>query len=110
MKNCLSAYTAAGSYPPYLNVSRDGDDIVVTVRAAPTERKGIHVCSHEPGPGRCTPGGPTCNNYCNMAPDKGPMADQALPCDHIDVGATTEMRLPVDAFRTLLGEIQAGLE
>jgi hypothetical protein len=33
----LAAYTApAGSFPPYFNATRDGDDVVVTVRAAPT--------------------------------------------------------------------------
>lgn len=35
---CLYAYTApGGSFPPYLNMSFDGNTVIVTVRSAPEE-------------------------------------------------------------------------
>lgn len=106
----LAAYTEPGGfYPPYFNATRDGDEVVVTVRAPGVERKGVYVCMHAPGPGNCTPGGPTCNNYCNMAPQKGPMQDHPLPCTHHDCGVTASMRIPVAEFRRMLAEMEGGL-
>lgn len=43
---------------------------------------GIYVCGHardKGQPGRCTPGDDRCNNYCNLAPQKGPV--QAAPAE-----------------------------
>ena len=100
------AYTPATGYrhyPPYFNVTRDGDEAVITVRASEAIREGVYVCAHkrDAGPGRCVAGGPTCNNYCNMAPEKGPMADHPLPCTHADTGASVSMRMPWEAFVAL---------
>lgn len=100
----LMAWTApTGSYPAYFNATREGDEIVVTVRAAPRVYEGIHVCAHarDAGPGRCVAGGPTCNNYCNMAPQKGPMQDSPLPCSHTDEGEIVSIRIPAADFESL---------
>lgn len=97
----LFAWTAPGAnYPAYFNASRYGDEIVLTMREAPTVREGVYVCAHarDAGPGRCVAGGPTCNNYCNMAPDKGPMQDRPLPCTHTDEGKIVTIRLPLSAW------------
>ena len=104
MSALIGAYTAiSGSYPEYINVSRDGDDVVVTIREAPTVHDGVYVCAHKPGPGACTAGGPTCNNYCNMAPEKGPMVDHPLPCTHTICGKDAKIRLPIAEWRAIVG-------
>jgi hypothetical protein len=61
VKDNLFAYTAAsGSYPGYVSVNRlENGDVEVSVRSAPRERQGVYVCSHQPGPGNCTAGGPS---------------------------------------------------
>lgn len=103
MKTCIAAWTApSGPLPPYFNLTLDGEEVVITVRSAGTSREGVYVCSHRPGLGRCTAGGPTCNNYCNMAPAKGPMQKHPLPCTHHDVGPTAAMRMDASTLRQLL--------
>jgi len=95
---CLAAFTAfGGTYPPYINFSLDGDDVVVTIREAETQIEGVRVCGRT-----CHPGGAHCNNYCNMHPDKSiPMADS--PLDHCfpREGKSAQMRMPVGAFWVL---------
>ena len=111
MREMLAAFTAAGSsYPEYLNFSRDGDDVIVTARATPTVRDGVYVCAHarDAGPGRCVAGGPTCNNYCNMAPEKGLMADRPLSCTHVSEGATVSVRIPEADFASILASLESG--
>lgn len=102
MTDNLFAYTAPGSsYPGFVSINREQNgDVTVTVRAAPTVRQGVYVCAHakDAGPGRCVAGGPTCNNYCNMAPEKGPMQDSPLPCEHIDAGATVSFTVPKEQW------------
>lgn len=92
MRENLFAYTAPGiEMPGYVSINREENgDVSVTVRAEPRVRDGVYVCAHakDAGPGRCVAGGPTCNNYCNMAPEKGPMQDHPLPCRHVDAGAS----------------------
>lgn len=94
----LFAYTApGGSMPGYVSINRLASrDVEVTVRAAPIIRQGVYVCAHtrDAGPGRCTAGGPTCNNYCNMAPEKGAMQDHPLPCTHVDAGTQASFIVP----------------
>jgi hypothetical protein len=102
----LMAWTKPeGSYPEYFNATREGDDFVITVRAAPTRRDGVYVCSHarDAGPGRCVAGGPTCNNYCNLAPEKGPMQRAPLPFAHVTEGATVRIRIPFAEFSKMFG-------
>ncbi len=92
------AFTAlSGSYPGYVSINRNSDgDISVTVREAPKVFDGVHVCANpsDAGPGRCTPGGPTCNNYCNMAPQKGAMQDRPLPATHTTEGKSATFIVP----------------
>lgn len=86
----------SGSYPPYFNATQTTDGfVVVSVRSEPKVRDGSHVCSFQPGPGRCTAGGPTCNNYCNMHPDKTlKMQDHPMPCQQISEGSYATIRIP----------------
>ena len=104
MNKTIAAWTAPdGSYPPYFNATRDGDEVVVTVRDAPTAKEGVYVCANprDAGPGRCVAGGATCNNYCNMAPEKGPMQDKPLPCTHVVEGKSASVRLPPAVWQQL---------
>lgn len=98
----IFAYTAPeGSYPGYVSINRlDNGDIEVTVRAAPTIRDGVHICANlrDEGPGRCVVSGPTCNNYCNMAPEKGPMQPHPMPFKHVIEGAQASLVIPADQW------------
>lgn len=108
MKNLSTAWTAPeGSYPPYFNATQDGEEVLITVRAAPTQFDGVYVCANpgDGGPGRCVAGGPTCNNYCNMAPEKGPMADAPLPCTHIKEGVSASVRMPLAVWVHLVAQM-----
>ena len=87
-------------YPPYVNFTVDGADIVVTVRGPATEVDGIAVCGRN-----CRPGDALCNNYCNKAPEKGPMADHPAPMKHHDCGTTSAMRIPRSEFAALVGRL-----
>ncbi|API58849.1 hypothetical protein BSL82_05610 [Tardibacter chloracetimidivorans] len=87
----LFAYTAPGAdYPGYVSINRNAaGDVEVTVRSAPTEVDGIRICGQT-----CRPGGDFCNNYCNLAPEKGPMADRALPHTFVREGITSSFTIP----------------
>lgn len=106
MRDNLFAYTPATSigYPPYVSINRlENGDVEVTVRAAPTEYDGVYVCGFndkdDHDPGRCVPGGPTCNNYCNMAPQKGPMQAHPKRCHHVKEGATVSYVVPAAEWK-----------
>lgn len=84
MSKLVTAFTKTDAiYPGYINVTRRDDGIVLTVRGDPlVSENGSFVCGYERDKGdvgRCTPGDANCNNYCNMAPSKGPMADAPKP-------------------------------
>ena len=102
----IFAYTAPeGTYPGYVSINRlESGDVEVTVRAAPTIRDGVHICAYpsDAGPGRCVVGGPTCNNYCNMAPEKGPMAAHPMPCKHVEEGAQASFVIPAEHWHGIL--------
>lgn len=103
----IAAYTTlAPIYPGYVNVSREDDGaVVIRVRGDPTIRDGAYICGYAPDKGkhgRCTPGDEYCNNYCNMAPQKGPMQDAPLPCTQVIEGATTAVRLTSAEWANLL--------
>lgn len=113
MKTCIAAFTALGSiYPGYINVSRDDDGtIIISMRGDPTVRDGRYVCGHASDkgrPGRCTPGDEHCNNYCNLAPEKGPMTDSPAPCVQTFEGATVGLRLAAGEWAALLAELAKG--
>jgi hypothetical protein len=101
----LFAYTDMSpvSYPGYVSVNRvENGDVEVTVRSAPTVRNGAYVCCHEEKPGNCQPGSPNCNNYCNMAPEKGPMQDHPLPCTQVEPGAIASFVVPAAEWERLV--------
>ena len=110
MAKCLAAYTKPGaSYPGYVNISREDDGTVsLFVRGDPTITDGAYVCGYAPRakgqPGRCTPGDDRCNNYCNMAPGKGPMQDSPAPCVQTFEGQGARLSLSEAEFRALLAE------
>lgn len=104
MNRNLLAYTAPGSqYPGYVSINRTPEgDIAVTVREAPTVRDGSYVCgfaADKGKPGRCTKGDDRCNNYCNMAPEKGPMQDHPLPCTQVFEGRSVTFTVPASEWR-----------
>lgn len=87
------------SYPGFVSINKDDDgNVVVTVREKPTVREGAYVCvpKKNAGPGRCVPGDANCNNYCNMAPEKGAMQDEPNPCTHIDEGRQVSIVVPAE--------------
>lgn len=97
----LFAYTAPGSlYPGYVSINRDENgNVRVTVRAEPKVRDGSYICGfkHQKGEaGRCTPGDERCNNYCNMAPEKGRMQDHPAPCTQTTEGETVTYTVPAE--------------
>lgn len=88
------------SYPGFVSINKDDDgNVVVTVREQPTARDGSYICgfaSDKGQPGRCTKGDDHCNNYCNMAPEKGPMADRPLPCQQVFEGRQVSIVVPAE--------------
>ena len=89
MSRCIVALTNPGSqYPGYINftLEDDGSTITVHFRGNPTTVDGEYICGYAADkgqPGRCTPGDDRCNNYCNRAPQKGPMQKAPLPCSQV---------------------------
>lgn len=105
MTHNLFAYTPVGmSWPGYVSINRlPNGDVEVTVRGKPTVREGAFVCGNprdRDKPGRCTPGDLKCNNYCNMAPGKGPMQPHPLPCTYVDAGPTVSFVVPAAEWPT----------
>ena len=100
------AYTKSGiDYPGYININETQDEIVITIREDPIIReKGCFVCGYEGDKGqygRCTPGDENCNNYCNMAPEKGPMAPEPKETTMIFEGNTATLRLTKNEWTSL---------
>lgn len=98
MTDLVTAYTKPGvSYPGYVNITRQDDGSVrLIVRADPETEHGCFICSNardKGQPGRCTPGDERCNNYCNLAPEKGPMQPHPADCDHMREGVTATLTL-----------------
>lgn len=113
MAKCLAALTKPGAgYPGYINFTRyDDGSVSITVRADPDVRENsIHICGDpardKGAPGRCTPGDDRCNNYCNLAPQKGPMQPSPLPCVRVYEGKAAVLKLSIDEFSRLLGELK----
>lgn len=107
MTKLVHAMTKMNSpYPGYVNVSCEDDGtFVLTVRGDPSSREGCYVCgyaSDKGQPGRCTPGDAHCNNYCNMAPEKGPMQKHPLGCTQVLCGDTANVRLSAAEFEDLV--------
>lgn len=99
MTDCLAAYTHCTgyqAYPPYFNVTRDGDEVVITVREPETVKEGINICGID-----CHAGEDSCNNYCRTWP-LGYVP--ASPARHTFVrcGEVKSMRIPYDVFVSLM--------
>ena len=111
MSKNVFAFTAAGTnYPEYVSVNETDHPgkFTITVRSAPTKRQGCYVCGYardKGQPGRCTPGDDHCNNYCNMAPEKGPMQAAPLPCEHVGEGPSAIITLTMQQMDELAGAI-----
>jgi hypothetical protein len=115
MRKCIAAWTSlAPVYPGYVNFSHDDDgSIIVSVRGDPTTRDGAYICGYERDkgqPGRCTPGDAHCNNYCNKAPQKGPMADRPKPCTMTNTGETVMARMTAAEFAEFVRELRSAVE
>jgi len=112
-KALIGAYTKMDSYyPGYISVSRDGDTVLLTVRGDPTVRENaVFICAyaHEKGQlGRCTPGDENCNNYCNMAPEKGPMQNHPKPTKQLLCGETVTLSLTAAEFAKVSAIVNGG--
>lgn len=93
------------SFPGFINVSRQGDGSVrIVARGDPTQHEGVYVCGFardKGAEGRCTPGDDRCNNYCNMAPQLGPMADRPKDATHARCAETITLTIPAEAWAQL---------
>lgn len=110
MSKYINAHTNAGAiYPGYINFTREDDGSVsVHLRGDPETKGGVYICgyAHQKGhPGRCTPGDEHCNNYCNMAPQKGPMQDSPNSCQQVYEGNTAKLTLSAADFEALIAGI-----
>ena len=98
-------------YPGYINFTRQADgSVVLIVRGDPSIVNGSYVCGYTDNkgwPGRCTPGDAKCNNYCNSAPEKGPMQDHPLPCVQVLMGGEATIRLSAEEFDNLVRGLHA---
>lgn len=106
MSKTINAYTKPGTdYPGFVNLTEQDDgSFTLHVRGDPRVVDGVHVCgyaSQKGEPGRCTPGDDHCNNYCNMAPEKGPMAPAPLDAKQVLCGATVAVALTRDEVSKL---------
>ncbi|WP_456622127.1 MULTISPECIES: hypothetical protein [unclassified Bradyrhizobium] len=98
-------------YPGYLNFTREDDGTVsVHVRGDPEQFEGEYVCGYagrDTGlPGRCTPGDDRCNNYCNMAPEKGAMQPAPLSCTQVRGSDTVKLTLSAADFERLVASFE----
>ena len=112
MSNLIAAHTNFDpTYPGYINFTRENDGTVsVYLRGDPVIVSGCYVCGYagdKGKPGRCTPGDTHCNNYCNLAPEKGQMQKHPADCSHTKAGETTKLTLSSAAFETLVAEMSA---
>jgi len=113
MAKCISAYTKLDpTYPGYINFTREEDGTVsVYLRADPAiVENSAYICGYERDrgkPGRCTPGDEHCNNYCNMAPQKGPMQPHPAKCRQVICGEVAKLSLSGPEFAALVAELKA---
>jgi hypothetical protein len=115
MTKNVFAYTApGGSYPEYVSVNEtdDPDQFTITVRTKPKVEAGSYLCGYprdKGQPSRCTPGDEHCNNYCNLAPQKGKMAAHPASCEHTNEGATAIIALTMVQMAELSGAIHRAI-
>lgn len=107
MSKYINAHTNLDpAYPGYINFTREDDgSVTVILRGDPVVKDGCYVCGFERDkgkPGRCTPGDDNCNNYCNMAPAKGPMVNAPKDCVQVIEGACASVKLSAADFESLI--------
>jgi hypothetical protein len=112
MRKCIAAHTNPGvEYPGYINFTRNDDGTVtVFLRGDPKKIDGGFVCGQagqKGQAGRCTPGDDNCNNYCNLAPQKGPMQAHPLSCSHMAEGVNAMLTLKAEAFDAFIASVHA---
>lgn len=113
MPKFIAAHTNPGwAYPGYINFTSEDDGTVsIYLRGDPSTVEGCYVCGYERDkgqPGRCTPGDDRCNNYCALAPQKGPMQAAPASCSQVRAGETTKLILTAVDFNALAEAIQKG--
>lgn len=113
MNKCLHAHTKLDAiYPGYINFTREDDGSVsVSVRGDPKKvESASYICGfagRDTGQhGRCTPGDDRCNNYCNMAPSKGPMQPHPAPCVQVICGESVKLSLSAAEFEQLVAAFE----
>jgi len=104
---CIAAHTNLDpSYPGYINFTRENDGTVTAIlRGDPSKVDGRYVCvdaRNKGRPGRCTPGDDRCNNYCNLAPQKGPMQRSPADCSQVREGTFASIKLSGADFDALI--------
>lgn len=110
MSKLIVAHTNLGAvYPGYINFTREDDGTVsVIVRGNPScQVDSFYICGYAKDKGkhgRCTPGDDRCNNYCNMAPEKGPMQNHPAPCARFIEGQTATLTLSAADFASVAAE------
>lgn len=107
MSKCIGAHTNPDTiYPGFVNFTRNDDGTgTVIVRADPKKVEGEYICGYardKGQPGRCTPGDDRCNNYCNMAPAKGPMKPAPVGCEQTLCGDCAIVKLSAADFEALI--------
>lgn len=113
MSQPICAHTnLEATYPGYINFTREDDGTVtVHLRGDPEVLEDrFYICGFERDkgqPGRCTPGDDRCNNYCNMAPSKGPMQPHAASCTQVICGETVNLTLAATDFDKLIAELKS---
>lgn len=109
MKNVVAYTKVDPIYPGFINFTpADDGGVTIHLRGDPTQQNGAYVCgySNDQGlPGRCSPGDENCNNYCNLAPSKGPMQPRPKPCQHTKCGDTTSLVLSAAEWASLKDQI-----
>lgn len=110
-KELVGAYTKiAGLHPGYVNVSRNGETVILTVRGDPKVKEdSAFICTNakDAGPGRCFAGDENCNNYCNMAPEKGPMQDRPKATRQVWPGETVSVSFTAEEWAAVISTIGA---
>ena len=113
MSKQIAAHTNPGGiFPGYVNFTREEDGrVTVHLRSDPAVLENrAYICgfgADRGKPGRCTPGDDRCNNYCNMAPQKGPMQPAPLRCTQVVEGVVATLTLSAEVFAALIAEAAA---
>ncbi|WP_027517901.1 hypothetical protein [Bradyrhizobium sp. WSM1417] len=111
MSKTIYAHTALNPlYPGYINFTREDDGTVsVHLRGDPRSVEASYICGYAADkgkPGRCTAGDDRCNNYCNMAPSKGPMQRSPAACVQVICSEVVKLSLSSAEFEQLVAAFE----